>query len=41
MGCIYKHPKDPIKQFLNDYLQSLLIKLSFGKKEVVLWEILI
>ena len=28
----YKHPKAPIKEFLNDYLPPLLIKLSFEKK---------
>ena len=32
IGCIYKHPKVPVKEFLNDYLQPLLIKLSFEKK---------
>ena len=32
IGCIYKHPKFPIKGFLNDYLQLLLIKLSFEKR---------
>ena len=36
IGCIYKHPKVPVKEFLNDYLQPLLIKLSFEKKEVIL-----
>ena len=25
IGCIYKHRKVPIKEFLNDYLQPLLI----------------
>ena len=28
-------PKFPIKGFLNDYLQLLLIKLSFEKEEVI------
>ena len=32
IGCIYKHPKVPVKEFLNDYLQPLFIKLSFEKK---------
>ena len=35
-GCIYKHPEVPVKEFLNDCLQPLLIKLSFEKKEVIL-----
>ena len=34
IGCIYKHPKVPVKEFLNDYLQPLLIKLSFEKKKL-------
>ena len=33
--CIYKHPKISIKEFLNDYLQPLLIKLSFEKKKLL------
>ena len=32
IGCTYKYPKVPIKEFLNDYLQLLPIKLSFEKK---------
>ena len=36
IGCIYKHPKVSIKEFLNDYLEPLLIKLSFEEKEVIL-----
>ena len=31
-GCIYKHPKVSVKEFLNNHLQPLLIKLSFEKK---------
>ena len=34
--CVYKHPKAPVKEFLNDYFTSLLIKLCFEKKEVTL-----
>ena len=34
IDCIYKHPKLPIKEFLNYYLQPLLIKLSFEKKKL-------
>ena len=30
--CVYKHPKVPIKEFLNDFLEHLLVKLSFEKK---------
>ena len=36
ISCIYKHPKVPIKEFLNDNLQPLLIKLFFEKEEVIL-----
>ena len=36
ISCIYKHPKVPIKEFLNDNLQPLLIELSFEKEEVIL-----
>ena len=36
IGCIYKQPKVPIKEFLSDYLQPLLINLSFENKEFIL-----
>ena len=36
VGCIYKHPNMPITEFISDFLESLLTKTSFEKKEVIL-----
>ena len=36
VGCIYKHPNVPVGEFTNDFLEPLLEKLSFEKKEVIL-----
>ena len=36
VGCIYKHPNMPITEFISDFLESLLTKISFEKKEVIL-----
>ena len=35
IGCIYKHPNVSIKEFLNDFLQPFLMKLSFEKRDYV------
>ena len=32
IGCIYKYLKITIKEFLNDFLESVFIKISFEKK---------
>ena len=37
-GCIYKHLNVSVGEFTNDFLEPLLEKLSFGKKEVILME---
>ena len=36
VGCIYKHPNVSVGEFTNDFLEPLLEKLSFEKKEVIL-----
>ena len=36
VGCIYKHPNMPITEFISDFLEPLLTKISFEKKEVIL-----
>ena len=36
VGCIYKHPNMPITEFISDFLEPLLTKISFEEKEVVL-----
>ena len=36
VGCIYKHPNVSVGEFANDFLERLLEKLSFKKKEVIL-----
>ena len=36
VGCIYKHPNVYVGEFTNDFLEPLLQKLSFEKKEVIL-----
>ena len=36
VGCIYKHPKMNISEFLEDYLHELFYKISFEKKNVIL-----
>ena len=40
-GCIYKHPNASVGEFTNDFLEPLLEKLSFVKKEVILMGTLI
>ena len=35
MGCIYKHPNMSITEFISDFLEPLLTKMFFEKKEVV------
>ena len=32
VGCIYKHPNMPITEFISDFLEPLLTKISFEKK---------
>ena len=36
IGCIYKHPNFSVGEFTNDFLEPLLEKPSFEKKEVIL-----
>ena len=36
VGCIYKHPNMSIFEFISDFLEALLNKISFEKKEVIL-----
>ena len=36
VGCIYKQPNVSVGEFINDFLEPLLEKLSFEKKEVIL-----
>ena len=36
VGCIYKHPNMSISEFMSDFLEPLLTKMSFEKKEVIL-----
>ena len=36
VGCIYKHPNVSVGEFTNDFLETLVEKLSFEKKEVIL-----
>ena len=36
MGCIHKHPNMSITEFISDFLEPLLAKMYFEKKEVVL-----
>ena len=36
VGCIYEHPNMPITEFISDFLEPLLTKISFEKKEVIL-----
>ena len=36
VGCIYKHPNMPITEFISDFLEPLLTKISLEKKEVTL-----
>ena len=36
VGCIYKHPNVSVGEFTNDFLEPLLGKISFKKKEVIL-----
>ena len=36
VGCIYEHPNVSVGEFTNDFLEPLLEKLSFEKKEVIL-----
>ena len=31
VGCIYEHPNFPVSKFANDFLETLLEKLSFKK----------
>ena len=33
VGCIYKHPNMSITEFISDFLESLLTKMSFEKKK--------
>ena len=35
IGCIYKHSIVPVSKFTNDYIGSLLEKLSHEKKEII------
>ena len=32
VGCIYKHPNMPITEFISDFLEPLLTKISLEKK---------
>ena len=34
--CIYKHPNMPVTEFISDFLEPLLTKISLEEKEVVL-----
>ena len=36
IGCIYKHPKLTIEEFNNQFLSSVLEKISFENKEIYL-----
>ena len=36
VGCTYKHPNMPITEFISDFLEALLTKISLEKKEVIL-----
>ena len=36
VGCIHKHPNMSITESISDFLEPLLAKMSFEKKEVVL-----
>ena len=36
VGCIYKHPNMSITEFISDFFEPLLTKMSFEKKEVML-----
>ena len=36
VGCIYKHPTMEITEFISDFMEPCLKKLSFEKKELVL-----
>ena len=36
VGCIYKHPNMSITEFISDFLEPRLTKISFEKKEVML-----
>ena len=36
VGCIYKHPNMTSSEFISDYLEPLLNKISFEKKEAIL-----
>ena len=36
VGCIYKHPNMSITEFISDFLEPRLTKISFEKKEVIL-----
>ena len=36
VGCIYKHTNMPITEFISNFLEPLLTKTSFGKKEAIL-----
>ena len=36
VGCIYKHPNMPITEFISNFLEPLLTKISSEKKEVIL-----
>ena len=36
VGCIYKHPNVSVGEFTNDFLEPLLEKLYFKKKEIIL-----
>ena len=33
VGCIYKHQNMPITEFISDFLEPLLTKISFEKKK--------
>ena len=34
VGCIYKHPNMSITEFISDFLEPLLAKMSFEKKKL-------
>ena len=36
VGCIYKHPKQTILDFLDSHLLPLLEKLSYENKEILI-----
>ena len=36
VGCIYKHTNMPITEFISDFLEPVLTKISFEKKDVIL-----